>query len=159
MDFDFPKAELHLHLEGTLEPTTLCELARRHAVTLGEKEAAERYCYSDFLGFLQTFKWVTSLLQTPEDYALAARRAFEKLHAQTIRYAEIYFSAGICLRKKMEVEPIFDALDAARRQAEETWELRARWIFDAVRQFGPEEAERVARLAARLRDRGVVGIG
>lgn len=159
MKFDFPKAELHLHLEGAIEPATVCELARRGGAGLAEEEVAQRYCYSDFLGFLEAFKWVTGYLRTPEDYELVAWRALERLHEQKVRYAEIYFSAGICLWKKLEVEPIVEALEQARRRAEAAWGIRVRWIFDAVRQFGPQEAERVARLAARLRDRHVIGIG
>jgi adenosine deaminase/aminodeoxyfutalosine deaminase len=159
---DFPKAELHLHLEGTIEPETLRELARRNdlpAAALSDDDIRARYQYSDFLGFLEAFKWVTLHLKTPEDYGLVANRALEKLHAQHVRYAEIYFSAGICLRKKIEVEPILEALEEARWKAEAAWGIRGRWILDAVRQFGPEEAERVARIAARHRDHGVVGIG
>jgi aminodeoxyfutalosine deaminase len=156
---DFPKAELHLHLEGTIEPATVCELAGRCGTRLAENEVAEHYRYRDFLGFLQAFKWVTDFLRAPEDYGLVALRALERLHEQTVRYAEIYFSAGICLWKNIEVEPIVEALEEARRRAEETWGIRARWIFDAVRQFGPDEAERVARLAVRLRDQHVIGIG
>ena len=159
MDLDFPKAELHLHLEGAIEPQTLCELARRQGAALTEEHVRERYCYGDFLGFLRAFKWVTDYLQTPEDYGLAAYRALEKLQAQNVRYAEIYYSAGICLWKRIEVEPVFEALDDARRRAEEAWGIQAQWIFDAVRQFGPEAAERVTHLAARFRDRRVVGIG
>ncbi len=145
-----------------MEPGTLRELARRHgfpAADLSDGDLAARYQYEDFIGFLEAFKWVTQHLRTPEDYGLVAYRALEKLQAQNVRYAEIYFSAGICLWKKLEVEPILEALEDARGRAEAAWGIRARWIFDAVRQFGPEEAERVARLAAGWRDRGVVGIG
>jgi adenosine deaminase/aminodeoxyfutalosine deaminase len=159
VNLDFPKAEIHLHLEGTIEPQTLCELAARRHVALTEEEVAARYRYADFLGFLQAFKWVTQYLQTPEDYQIVALRMFEKLHRQNVVYAEVYFSAGICLWKGMEVDPIFDALEEARLRAEADWGIRARWIFDAVRQFGIEAAERVFRLAARWQHRHVIGIG
>jgi len=159
LDLSFPKAELHLHLEGTIEPATLCELASRRGLDLSQEEVAARYRYTDFLGFLQAFKWVTQYLQTPEDYAIVAYRMLEKLHAQNVRYAEVYFSAGICNWRRLDVEPIFDALEDARRRAEGKWGIRAKWIFDAVRQFGVDAAERVFRLAAQLQDRNVVGVG
>lgn len=159
MDLAFPKAELHLHLEGAIEPATVCELAARRGIALNEREVVERYHYDDFLGFLQAFKWVIGFLNTPEDYQLAAYHMLERLAAQNVRYVEVYFSAGICLWRKLDVAPILEALEHARRQAGETWGIRARWIFDAVRQFGPEEAEKVARLAAKFQDRHVVGIG
>jgi aminodeoxyfutalosine deaminase len=159
VDLNFPKAELHLHLEGTIEPATLCELAKRRGLALTGTEVAARYRYGDFPGFLHAFKWVTEFLQTPEDYETVARRALEKLHEQNVRYAEIYFSAGICCRRNIAVEPVLDALDQARREAEQAWGIRVQWILDAVRQFGPEAAERVARLAAQARHLQVVGIG
>jgi adenosine deaminase/aminodeoxyfutalosine deaminase len=155
VDLNFPKAELHLHLEGTVEPETLRELAGEWTVA----EIVRRYQYEDFRGFLDAFKWVTQHLRTPEDYALVTRRLLEKLAAQNVRYAEIYFSAGICRWKKMPVEPIYEAIEAARREAEPRLGIRARWIFDAVRQFGPEEAEEVVRLAVKYREHGAVGIG
>lgn len=161
-DLSFPKAELHLHLEGTVEPGTLRELARRRsapAADWSDGQIQDQYRGGGFLGFLMAFKWVTSHLVTPEDYELVACRALEKLHSQNVRYAEIYFSAGICLRKKIEVAPILEGLEEARRQAEARWGIRTCWILDAVRQFGPQEAERVARLAIALRHRHVVGIG
>jgi aminodeoxyfutalosine deaminase len=162
VDLNFPKAELHLHLEGTVEPETLQELAARHGMEAGGwtlAEIARRYQYEDFLGFLSAFKWVTQHLCTPEDYGLVTRRLLEKLAAQNVRYAEIYFSAGICRWKKMPVEPVYEAIEAARREAEPRLGIRARWIFDAVRQFGPEEAEEVVRLAVKYREQGAVGIG
>jgi adenosine deaminase/aminodeoxyfutalosine deaminase len=152
MDLSFPKAELHLHLEGAIDLVTLSELARRHGMP---EPPADLYQYDDFLGFLGAFKQVTLHLRTPEDYALAAERLLERLAGENVRYAEIYYSAGICLRKGMEVGAIYEALAEAGRQAP----LEVRWIFDAVRQFGPEAAAEVTRWAVKCRDRGVVGIG
>jgi len=151
VDFAFPKAELHLHLEGAVEMETLRELAARHGL---HEPPADLYQYDSFLGFLMAFKRVCDHLRGPEDYALATRRLLERLRGEGVVYAEVYFSAGTCLLKKMEVGPVFDAI-----RAEEAPGLRVHWIFDAVRQFGAEAAEEVARLAARYRDRGVVAIG
>jgi aminodeoxyfutalosine deaminase len=81
-----PKAELHLHLEGTILPATLVELSQRHdrqPVTLVEAEAL--YRFTDFSGFLEAFKAVTRLLMGPEDYELAAWRMIEQLNAQGVR--------------------------------------------------------------------------
>jgi adenosine deaminase/aminodeoxyfutalosine deaminase len=153
MDWSFPKAELHLHLEGSLETDTLGELARRHGLP---PPPADLYRYHDFLEFLIAFKEVTRHLLGPEDYALATDRLLARLREQNVVHAEIYFSAGICRRKGMEVDPIYQAIRDASRAADG---LRVGWIFDAVRQFGAEAAEEVVRLAARYRDQGVVGIG
>jgi len=146
-----PKAELHLHLEGSVEPETLHELDP--ATPLEELRAI--YRYPDFNAFLKAFGAVGVRLARPEDYALVTRRLLERLAAQNVRYAEIIIAAGVVLWKKQEFGPIFDAIHDAARGSPVT----VRWILDAVRQFGVEPAWEVARLAAALRDRGVVAIG
>ena len=91
-----PKAELHLHLEGTIVPATLVELSERHdrkPITLAEAEAL--YRFTDFSGFLEAFKAVTRLLIGPEDYELAAWRMMQHLAEQGIIHAEVYISVGV----------------------------------------------------------------
>ena len=146
-----PKAELHLHLEGSVDAETLHELDP--ATPLEELRAL--YHYPDFNAFLKTFGAVVTRLARPEDYALVTHRLLERLAAQNVRYAEIIIAAGVVLWKKQEFGPIFDAIhDAARGSP-----VKVRWILDAVRQFGVEPAWDVARLAAARQDRGVVAIG
>src|SRR6201990_799984 len=75
-----PKAELHLHLEGTVSPETLVELSQRHddeRLTLAEARAL--YRYTDFTGFLLAFKAVSERLRTGADYELITYRMLEKL--------------------------------------------------------------------------------
>ena len=153
-----PKAELHLHLEGAIEPATVVELAARHGVALAREEAAARYAYRDFVGFLEAFKWATSFLRTPADYALVAERLAEQLLRQNVLYAEVTLSVGVMLRRGQDVQANFAAaLEAAARARANG--LRLQWIFDAVRQFGPEAAMEVARCAAQMKDAGVVAFG
>ena len=146
-----PKAELHLHLEGSVDAETLHELDP--ATPLEELRAL--YHYPDFNAFLKTFGAVVTRLARPEDYALVTHRLLERLAAQNVRYAEIIIAAGVVLWKKQEFGPVFDAIhDAAHGSP-----VEVRWILDAVRQFGVEPAWDVARLAAARQDRGVVAIG
>ena len=148
---EMPKAELHLHLEGSVEPATLAELAP----DLSADEIRAMYHFTDFGGFLQTFVAVVNRLRAPEDYALITRRMVEGLAKQNVRYAEVIFSAGVALWKQQEVAPIFTAVrDAARGCG-----VEVRWLFDAVRHFGPEHVMRVAEQAASLVSEGVVGFG
>src|SRR5580700_3399188 len=144
---ELPKAELHLHLEGSVEPETLHELDP--ATSLEEFRAL--YSYADFDAFLKAFGAVGKRLRTPEDYALVTRRLLERLAAQNVRYAEIILAAGVVLWKEQEFAPIFDAVVEAARDSS----VEVRWILDAVRQFGVEPAMRVAVLAAERLDRGV----
>ena len=153
-----PKAELHLHLEGSIRPDAAVELAARHGVTLTSEEVLSRYKYSDFTGFISTFKWITSFLRTPDDYALITRHLAEELIRQNVVYAEITISAGVMLRRMQNVGETFQAIrDTA--QSVPFSRLRTAWIFDVARQFGPESAMEVARWASKLHTSGVIGFG
>jgi adenosine deaminase/aminodeoxyfutalosine deaminase len=146
-----PKAELHLHLEGSVEPETLHELDTSTPV----EEFRALYRYADFDTFLKAFAAIGKRLRTPQDYGLIARRLLERLAAQNVQYAEIIVSAGVVLWKKQEFAPIFDAIHAAAEGSS----VEVRWILDAIRQFGAEPALEVAKLAAERVDRGVVAFG
>jgi len=146
-----PKAELHLHLEGSVESETLHELDPATPV----EEFRSLYQYADFDAFLRAFGAVGKRLRTPEDYALVTRRLLQRLAAQNVRYAEITLAAGVVLWKEQEFAPIFDAVSEAAAGSP----VEVRWILDAVRQFGAEPAMQVAKLAAQRLDHGVVAFG
>lgn len=154
-----PKADLHLHLEGSIDPATLLELRKRHGQegTLAEME--QLYRYRDFPGFLQAFKTVTEDLQTAEDYELITYQLMKKLKAENVLHAEVYVSVGICLYRKQDFAALFEGLERGRDRGERDFGISLLWIFDAVRQFGAEAARPVFELAASYRDRHVVGIG
>jgi len=161
-----PKAELHLHLEGTILPSTLVELSERHdakPITLPEAEAL--YRFDDFSGFLESFKAVTRLLIGPDDYELAAWRMMEHLAEQGVVHAEVYISVGVIYLWRNHdpecFEPIFEGLERARVRAERELGLSIYWIFDAVRHFTLQEAERVFRKAIEMKSLfpSIVGVG
>lgn len=153
-----PKAELHLHLEGSIAPETAVILAARHGVKLSVEEVAARYRYADFRGFLDAYKWVTTFLRQPDDYRLIANDLFDRLLRQNIVYAEVTISAGVMLLREQDVGANFFALREAGESATRRG-LRVQWIFDAVRQFGPEKAMETARWAVRLASEGVIAFG
>ncbi len=155
---ELPKAELHLHLEGSLEPATVVELAARHGVQLTPEEVAARYAARGFTVFLEAFKWVTSFLRAPADYELVATRLAEQLLRQNVVYSEVTLSVGVMLRRGQDVEANFEALRNAAAAARAKG-LHWQWVFDATRQFGPEVAMEVARWAARAKREGVVAFG
>jgi adenosine deaminase/aminodeoxyfutalosine deaminase len=148
---DLPKAELHLHLEGSVEPETLRELDP----DAPEGEFERLYTYQNFDAFLKAFGVVGKRLRTPDDYALITGRLLERLEAQNVRYAEIIVAAGVVLWKGHEFAPIFDAIAEAARDSAVT----VRWILDGVRQFGADHVMAVAKLAAERVDRGVIAFG
>ena len=153
-----PKAELHLHLEGAIEPSTVAELAARHGDSISAAEVAARYATRDFSAFIEAYKWVTSYLRDPQDYALVARETAERLLAQNVLYAEITLSVGVMLFRQQDVTANFRAIREAVRHFEPRG-LRLQWIFDCVRQFGPGPAMQAARIAVELREEGVIAFG
>ena len=153
-----PKAELHLHLEGSIQPATVCALTARHGVIFTEDEVRGQYAYKDFLGFLEAFKWVTSFLREPQDYALIARDLCEHLLTQRVVYAEITLSVGIMILRKQSPERNFEALLRATEPFERRG-LRINWIFDAVRQFGVEAAMQVVESAGCCASKAIVAFG
>src|SRR5579864_6466481 len=154
-----PKAELHLHLEGAAEPATLLELRRKHGeqVTLAETEAL--YRYSDFPSFLMAFKEVSAHLRGPDDYELVAYRLMQQLKQENVLHAEVYVAVGVCLYRKQDFAAIFEGLERGRARGARDFGVSVLWIFDAVRQFGIEETQRVFDLAVCYQDRNVIGVG
>ncbi len=142
-----PKAELHLHLEGSIEEETLSELAPGCDLA--------RYRFAEFAGFIESFKWATGYLRSPGDYALITRRLLAGLERQNVRYAEITLSAGVVLWRKQDFAAIYEAVREAAAESSVT----VFWILDAIRHFGPEPAMEVARLAAERVKDGVVAFG
>ena len=153
-----PKAELHLHLEGSIRPAIASALAARHGVKLAEEEVRKRYAYTNFAGFLDAFKWVTSFVRGPEDFALIAADLAEQLIEQKVVYAEVTLSVGVMFLRQQQPEANFAAIMAATGPFEKRG-LRLNWIFDAVRQFGAEAAMRVVQAARRCASRRIVAFG
>jgi adenosine deaminase/aminodeoxyfutalosine deaminase len=146
------KAELHVHLEGSIEPETL--LAIDPGLTR-EEIAAHMPAQRTFEAFIESYVWVNRRLSAPEHYALAARHLLARLAEQDVSYAEITLSAGVILWKKQDLGAIYDAIWEETRRGS----VRAFWILDAVRQFGAEAAQPVVEFAMRQHGRGVVAFG
>lgn len=147
-----PKAELHLHLEGSVDVQTLLEIDP----SLSIETIQGQLHYSGFAGFLKAYVWVSQRLSSPEAYRLATCRLLEKLIAQRVTMAEITLSAGVILWKGQQLPAIYEAI---QQECLRHPEIKVRWIFDAIRQFGPEQAAEVFRYAAAYQSFGVVAIG
>jgi aminodeoxyfutalosine deaminase len=158
-----PKCELHLHLEGTIQPATLLELSRRHDAEPLTPEAAKKlYIYENFSGFMDSFKAVSARLKGPDDYELITYDMIRELAAQGVVHAEVYISFGIIYYwKNADVEPYVEAIEHGRVRGEKDFGTTIYWLIDAVRHFGADEATKVFRKAAELRKLypSIVGIG
>ncbi len=160
---DLPKAELHLHLEGSITPETLIELSRRNdPAPLYPAAAQALYHYTDFPSFLMSFKAITERLHSPADYELITVAMVRDLAAQGVRHAEVYISFGILYHfNRLNVDEVFAALERGRLRAEQEFGTTVLWLIDAVRHFGVDEAAQVFRKAAELHrtHSSVAGIG
>jgi aminodeoxyfutalosine deaminase len=158
-----PKAELHLHLEGSITPITLVELSLRNdPQPLSLQAAADLYKYTDFPSFLMSFKAVTERLHTPDDYEFITYKMLRDLAAQGVRHAEVYLSIGILYHfGRLDVDDVMAAVERGRIRAERDFRISLLWIIDAVRHFGLEECARVFHKAAELQKQypSIVGIG
>src|ERR1700730_380208 len=154
-----PKAELHLHLEGAIDAATLLELKHRHGQSGSLPEVEKLYRYPDFDGFLMAFKAVTEYLRSPEDYELITYGLMRQLKEENILHAEIYVSVGVCLWRNQDFPAIFEGLERGRQRGERDFGISVLWIFDAVRHFGAEAAQKVFELAVRYSGRNVSAVG
>lgn len=154
-----PKAELHLHLEGAVDPATLLELRERHGERSTLAETEQLYSYTDFSSFLMAFKEVSAHLRGPDDYEFITYRLMQRLKEENILHAEVYVAVGVSLFRKQDFAAIFEGLERGRARGARDFGVSLLWIFDATRHFGVEEAQKVFELAVRYQDRHVVGIG
>ena len=157
-----PKAELHVHLEGSILPRTLIKLARRNHVSLpadNEVGLSEFYRFRDFEQFLETYMTITKCLRTPDDYRLIAYEYGCECARQNIRYAEVTFT--ILTNVSMTGLPwqaILNGLNAGREQAHQDFGVGWQWVFDIVRNF-PDTKDEVYKIALAAREMGVIALG
>lgn len=145
------KAELHVHLEGSIEPETLLAIDP----SLTREEIAAHYTGRTFDEFIQGYIWVNRKIHKPDHYALATRHLLERLAAQNVTYAEITLSAGMIFWKQQDLAAIYDAIWRESQRSP----VKAFWILDAVRNLGAEAALPVVNFSVERRGDGVIAFG
>jgi aminodeoxyfutalosine deaminase len=145
------KAELHVHLEGSIGAETLLAIDP----SLAREEIEAHLTCASFPEFLQGYIWVNKKLEKPEHYALATRHLLNSLARQDVTYAEITLSAGVVLWKEQDLAAVYEAVWRESQKSS----IRTFWILDAIRQFGPDKGMDVARFAVSRRDQGVIAYG
>lgn len=163
-----PKAELHLHLEGSVTPGVARRLALRHGVALPgldpRDEAADlrqAFPFVDFSGFLRLYLAIASCLNRAEDFVEIVEDLGARLHAQGVGYAEVTFTPALHRSRGLKPAPILAGLAEGRRRVLERHDVLLRWVFDVVRIF-PEQAEPTlafARAMERIDPGATVGLG
>src|SRR5699024_8909728 len=105
-----PKAELHLHLEGTLEPDLKLKLAKRNGIELGMttvEEIKATYEFNDLPSFLKVYYSGMSVLQKEEDFYELAMAYFKKVQEQNVKYAEVFFDPQAHTSRGISFETVF----------------------------------------------------
>jgi adenosine deaminase len=162
-----PKAELHVHLEGAIQPATLLTLARRNGVPLpADDEAGVRawFNYRDFSHFIHIYVTITRCLRTLEDYALIAYEFGAEMARQHVRYAEVTFSPSTHHHLGVPHDTYFEGISRGRARAQQEFGVQINWIFDVVRGI-PDQADLRRRadytlaVALECMQHGVVALG
>jgi adenosine deaminase len=156
-----PTAELHVHVEGTLEPELAFGLAARNGTRLrfsGLDELRRAYAFSDLQSFLDLYYELTAVLRQPEDFADLADAYFARAATQGVRHAEVFVDPQAHISRGVPLEVVMEGLGEAFRTAEQRHGLTARLIACFLRDRDPSEAEALVPRLAPYRDL-VVGVG
>ncbi len=159
-----PKAELHVHLEGTIAPATALDLAARNGLTLpATDEAGMRalFAYRDFNHFLDTFSLVANCLRTAEDYEQIVCDYAAALARQNARYAEANFAPARHADNGVPHEVWFGGLTRGRARARAEFGVEINWIFSIIRHLPDRDrhADYTTAVAIEGRADGVVALG
>ena len=146
-----PKVELHVHLEGSMQPATLLSLARKHRLdelTRPLEEIRSWYAFRDFGHFLDVYRNALRVLCDEDDFALLAAETARTLARQNVRYAEVNFSLCDHLQRGIPAEVVFAGLEQGRKQVEAEHDIIIRWVPDFAGDHGVAAGE--STLAAVL---------
>jgi aminodeoxyfutalosine deaminase len=158
----YPKIELHVHLEGTVRPHTLLEIARRNDYALpvdGVEALQALYEFRDFAHFIEVWVLTTNALQTAQDFQQVVVDYAGEAASHGAVYVEGIFSPAERARRGIDWDEIYSGYCDGADEARELYGVEVRLTPDIPRGFGLDEAEATVRYAAKYRDRGVLGIG
>lgn len=159
--FQIPKAELHLHLEGTLEPELKLELAMKNGVDIGQntiEEVKESYNFHDLTSFLAIYYPAMNVLQTQEDFYKLAMAYLNKAAQHKVRYAELFFDPQAHTARGIAFKDIIEGYLQAVSEAAGGLGVRAQLIMCFLRDLSEESALEHYEMARPYLDQ-IVGIG
>ncbi len=164
---NIPKAELHVHLEGSIQPATLLTLAERNNVALPAHTVTDLqnwFKYRDFNHFIEIYFAISHCLHTAQDYELITYEFGAQMARQNVRYAEVTFSPSTHYTLKVPQDAYLSGLKRGRERARADFGVEIRWVFDIVRGIADTSrnhtlADYTTSLALEYKDEGVVALG
>ncbi|MFO7682744.1 MAG: adenosine deaminase [Chloroflexota bacterium] len=172
-----PKAEIHIHLEGAIQPETVLKLAERHHMlhrlpSVDVPALKQWFTFTGFPHFIQIYLTIQDMLRTPEDFSLIVYENGADMAAQNIRYRELTFTPYTHTDfqdKGLVIEDIMAGLENGRSRAKRDFDVEMRWVFDIPRNlsfphqdgivYDPRPANKTLAYALYGLDHGVVGFG
>ncbi|MBT8166155.1 MAG: adenosine deaminase [Acidimicrobiia bacterium] len=158
---DLPKAELHVHIEGTLEPELLFQLAERNQVALpysSVDEVRAAYEFTNLQSFLDIYYQGAAVLITEQDFADLMAAYLERASADGVRHAEIFFDPQTHTERGIGFSVFMDGFARAQREAEERLGITSSLILCFLRHLSSEEAVETLEAARPYLDH-LVGVG
>jgi adenosine deaminase len=156
-----PKAELHLHLEGTLEPELRFELAARNAIELpygSVEEMRAAYDFHDLPSFLTVYYEAMGVLQNEPDFYDLAMTYFRKAHSQNVVYAEVFFDPQAHTTRGVPFDTVIRGLLRAQEDTRTSLGLNTQLIMCFLRDMSAASAMEALESSLPYRDR-IVGVG
>ena len=156
-----PKAELHVHLEGTLEPGLMLELGRRNGVAppaAADAQAHTDCSFDDLAHFLRVYYAGVNVLRSEQDFHDLTAAYLERARADGVRHAEVFFDPQSHLPRGVPFDVVVDGIAGALDEAERAWGMTSRLILCFLRDLGPQAAADTLRLALPRRD-AIAGVG
>jgi adenosine deaminase len=158
-----PKVELHCHLEGTIAPATVSELAGKNGHVLPVPRVEDLYTYDSLDGFLEIFWFVQEVLATPEDWERAAYESVVDAVPHGLRYRETFFTPARHLAAGQDLRGIVEGITRGLEAAESETNVRCMAICDMDRAYGGRAGRELIEQLVELRRAGhadrVIGIG
>jgi len=163
-----PKVELHVHLEGTIHPVTLLELARRNSVTLPVETEDDLHAWFQAVGpknFFGIFSLLSSSLRRGEDFERVAYEFGADMARQNVRYAEVHFNAALHHLRGVDFDESFGGILRGRDKARRDFGIEMAWILVVMRAprldhiVREHAADYAASTAIEAKNEGVVAVG
>jgi len=138
-----PKTELHLHIEGSLEPELMFALARRNGIELpydSEEDARAAYRFDDLQGFLDLYYQGMSVLRTEQDFYDLTLAYLERIHADNVVHTEVMFDPQAHLERGVSFEAVLNGIERALEDGRRDWGISYRLIMSFLRHLSEESA-------------------